>query len=661
MKRFPALSFAFLLIFSILLLPAQAAPVDMQRAWKVAENWLDHQVENSDDWSDSAHYPRIHDMETLYYNEKPVAYNFIISPRGHILVSAHDTLPPIKLFSHSSTLRLNRTAGIPPFFTAMLQELSHLAEMLGQPPSARDGAGAGSFADHSANTRLWYQLEKRREQNTADGRDGDPGPSAPVFIGPLVTSLWGQSYPFNLETPLWHDGSPTLVGCVATATTQIMHYHRWPPMGRDSIDYEWNNGNETITLQQNFSTRTYDWHQMPDAAADVTTTLQQKALSMLAADVAMAFQMEFGPTASMAFTDDILTVLPRYFRYKDTIEWAYRAEYMSDSAWMNLFRQETENGRPAILSIAEEVDGKRRYGHAVVVSGYRSDPDQIHIHMGWNGQYDGWYASNNIQYTESGNPLFNFNWFNQGMARNIEPYRSSMTSPILTVQASGTESVIINSTPTGYGGTTPYVITHAQEGSTFTLTAPLQSGESIFQGWSGCPAPNGRNCTITMDSNRVVTALYLLPLAQALNNGHLIWESLGEAEWFGDTSSSAQGGSAARSGMLRDNQQSILRTGVNGPGTLRFNWMVSSEKDYDFLEFSINGEPAERISGHRDWETRSFALPGGDHVLEWTYRKDEIVSSGKDAGWVDHVRYEPLIPSGSGGGCFIRSLTSVLF
>jgi hypothetical protein len=41
----------------------------------------------------------------------------------------------------------------------------------------------------------------------------------------------------------------------------------------------------------------------------------------------------------------------------------------------------------------------------------------------------------------------------------------------------------------------------------------------------------------------------------------------------------------------------MIRTTVTGHGTLSFYWKVSSEKDYDFFKFSINGIIRSQMSG----------------------------------------------------------------
>ncbi|UCE46623.1 MAG: hypothetical protein JSW47_13490, partial [Phycisphaerales bacterium] len=71
----------------------------------------------------------------------------------------------------------------------------------------------------------------------------------------------------------------------------------------------------------------------------------------------------------------------------------------------------------------------------------------------------------------------------------------------------------------------------------------------------------------------------------------------GSAGWFSQTATSYYGGDATQSGDISHNQESWMQTTVNGAGTVSFYWKVSSEEDYDFLEFYIDGSLQDRISG----------------------------------------------------------------
>jgi hypothetical protein len=73
---------------------------------------------------------------------------------------------------------------------------------------------------------------------------------------------------------------------------------------------------------------------------------------------------------------------------------------------------------------------------------------------------------------------------------------------------------------------------------------------------------------------------------------------------------------------------------------VKFYWKVSSEDDYDFLQFRTDGSMKNRISGLVDWRQKTYTISTpGSHTLEWRYVKDESGDSGSDCDWVDKVEW----------------------
>ncbi len=137
-------------------------------------------------------------------------------------------------------------------------------------------------------------------------------------------------------------------------------------------------------------------------------------------------------------------------------------------------------------------------------------------------------------------------------------------------------------------------------------------------------------------------------LCKAVDNCDLDWISWGHDQWFGQLEESHDGVDAAQSGPITHNRETWLETVAEGPGTLYFWWKVSSEADYDWLEFHL-GEAGQdtvlqdRISGEVDWREEAYELPPGFQHLQWVYTKDGSVSLGRDCGWLDQVRIESLL------------------
>ena len=99
------------------------------------------------------------------------------------------------------------------------------------------------------------------------------------------------------------------------------------------------------------------------------------------------------------------------------------------------------------------------------------------------------------------------------------------------------------------------------------------------------------------------------------------------------------GNFSAKSGNINDNQSSDLMITMEtmGEGDISFHRKVSSETDYDFLKFFIDGNKYEEWSGEKDWQEVSFTVPQGSHILKWSYEKDQNTIGGSDCAWLDNI------------------------
>jgi alpha-tubulin suppressor-like RCC1 family protein len=133
-----------------------------------------------------------------------------------------------------------------------------------------------------------------------------------------------------------------------------------------------------------------------------------------------------------------------------------------------------------------------------------------------------------------------------------------------------------------------------------------------------------------------LTVLY--PLGEAMDATNLTWTTTGTAPWFGQTNVTHDGVDAARSGGIGALQETIMQATViitNAFSHYSFWWKVSSELDFDFLEFRLNGIVQTSISGEVDWQQVNIPASVGTNVLQWRYSKDFSFDAGQDAGWVD--------------------------
>ena len=109
------------------------------------------------------------------------------------------------------------------------------------------------------------------------------------------------------------------------------------------------------------------------------------------------------------------------------------------------------------------------------------------------------------------------------------------------------------------------------------------------------------------------------------------------------------GNYSARSGTIGNNSTTslMIETWINSAGEISFYKKVSCEVDpdnhnFDWLGFYIDGQQIERWDGEDPWSQESYYVTEGLHTFEWRYRKDQAVSSGSDAGWVDYIVFPPM-------------------
>ena len=131
-------------------------------------------------------------------------------------------------------------------------------------------------------------------------------------------------------------------------------------------------------------------------------------------------------------------------------------------------------------------------------------------------------------------------------------------------------------------------------------------------------------------------------LAEALNPD-LVWTTEGDVLWRGvarESFTESRDAWAVVSG-LGDGGTSAVQTRVYGSGMLFFDWAISCEEDYDWMELTVDGEVRDYISGTRDWTQAAVEIVGdGWHVVRWEFVKDEMDDpelAGENVARLDNV------------------------
>jgi len=113
----------------------------------------------------------------------------------------------------------------------------------------------------------------------------------------------------------------------------------------------------------------------------------------------------------------------------------------------------------------------------------------------------------------------------------------------------------------------------------------------------------------------------------------------GNRPWVIISDNPFEGTYSAKSGNITDNQSSELMISLEtmGVGEITFTHKVSSEEDWDFFKFYIDGNKLGEWSGTGEWEEDSYTISEGSHILKWSYEKDQNTSNGSDCAWLDNI------------------------
>ena len=124
------------------------------------------------------------------------------------------------------------------------------------------------------------------------------------------------------------------------------------------------------------------------------------------------------------------------------------------------------------------------------------------------------------------------------------------------------------------------------------------------------------------------------------------WNFEGNANWQTDDMEIFEGNFSGRSGNISDNEETSMSITLDviEDGQISFYKKVSCESTgsitgnyYDYLSFFIDGIEMDKWAGEINWSLESFPVNSGNHTFKWTFIKDQAVTSGADAAWVDFI------------------------
>jgi hypothetical protein len=314
----------------------------------------------------------------------PALYIFRFEQGGFVLISADDAVTPVLAYSFENSFPQTFDENI-----ALKRWLEDYCREIGYIVS--------NSLDNSLTAAEWKNVGSPLPQ----------GPSGDVL--PLISTIWDQGCYYNTSCPP-DGGGPcghALTGCVATCMAQIMKYHNYPPQGVGVHSYiAPGYGQQTV----NYGNTTYNWSSMPNAVGS-----NNPAVATLMYHCGVGVNMNYGASASGAFSEDVPGAMLNYFNYHPDIDIKYKANYPNVEDFKSLLRSELDATRPMYYS----GDGPGG-GHAFVCDGYRMSDGKFHFNWGWSGAANGYFAIGNL------NPSgYTFN-NNNAVVINIKPYNSNL-------------------------------------------------------------------------------------------------------------------------------------------------------------------------------------------------------------------------------------------
>ncbi len=238
----------------------------------------------------------------------------------------------------------------------------------------------------NADIEIQQQWEQLLSDTSLVPKDGT------VIVRPLLGgNKWNQTRYYNNLCPADATGNVAYgghaaVGCGALVMGQVMRYWQYPTTGTGSHSY---NSSNYGTLSANFGATTYHYESMTDQL-----TLSNhpdscmEAIATLLYHCGVAVNMNYGPSASVANSNKIVSALSTYFRYPTTIRYIERGN-LSSTAWLNYLKGELDEGAPFMYG-----GSGSNGGHVWTCDGYRDD-NYFHFNWGWGGQQNGYYALTN--------------------------------------------------------------------------------------------------------------------------------------------------------------------------------------------------------------------------------------------------------------------------
>ena len=315
----------------------------------------------------------------VYTGQNDAFFVFNIGDHGFVIIAGDDAYRPVIGYSDESNFD---ASSIPP---ALQDYLDGIAKRIGQLRAKGNAVGSPMV------TAEWNSVMNHGRLISHYG-----GRESSYFC----QTKWNQTYPYNYCCPEDPNGSGghAIVGCLATAMSQLMRFWAYPAQGIGDHCYYHDDYGQICA---DFGNTTYDWNNMPNVLDNNSPEAEKLATGTLCFHCGVTIDMGYGPDGSGGASGPIPGVMHDYFNYSDANVQLRRNDYGLEE-WKAMVREQFDMGWPMYYGGCQ--DGGC---HAFVCDGY-DDHDMFHFNLGWGGGSDGWYIIDEAPYTSPADAMFNF-------------------------------------------------------------------------------------------------------------------------------------------------------------------------------------------------------------------------------------------------------------
>lgn len=299
--------------------------------------------------------------EVLAKNRPEALYVYNLGNEAFVIVSGDDEAEPVLAYSYEGAFTAE---DVPEHIKAWMQTYADEIEYLGS---------------KAKKSRVMAKVPTAVSRTAVDY----PASVAPLlkYQGEPIT--WDQGTPFNDECPNYY-GYRSAAGCVATALSQIMYYHRWPNTclngTRSYFTYTYN-----IAQNMTYNGLTFDWDKMLPAYKRGSYNEEQAAeVAKLIHAVGVAVEMDYAPEGSGTTSLQAGLPMVKLFNYDKNLHYVMR-DYFELDEWVSMIKEEISNGRPICYA-----GTSTSIGHQFIFDGY-DENNMVHVNWGWSGMSDGYF------------------------------------------------------------------------------------------------------------------------------------------------------------------------------------------------------------------------------------------------------------------------------